>query len=545
MLFKRLTILAVLAASLCVANADDIMFSGNDEGRWIGRSYRLENADMFDVYHTAEGRPFEPILQQVRGKLTAIQAVGKTLRVAYGQRACAVIDETGTLSTTGNMPGKLLSMCESPAEPGGQNELMMLVLRSSCPKEFAAENAQVKSDEWLCLYKSYGWEFKAVAARPMPQEKIGKVYKSVLSQSGGRAFILLLGQKGAGFITWSASEAWKKPISLKDKPLDMLNIDGTIFLVYTQKVENGSDVELRMAKFSADGKVASLAPVKDPQSGEVLTWKPNAKMTISSLGKEAGICWRGRITWEFLTVDDKAQASKALTVDDLLRASSRMQRVEEVMQYFLVAIISAGFAVMFLLKPYITTPRILMLPPTLKPANLIKRVVALIADLLIVQIPIGIVANYFLVSVRGVPRSEIIDMMKEEPQRLIETCPELMYFGMAFVIIFAVYGTAMEMMCGWTIGKKIMGLRVVTDDAVKPPLREAALRNIFKIVALVSISPASAMPWYFLFLVIVMFVTRYRQRIGDLIARTVVVEAALPSEQQQIPQPPDNSDLHQ
>jgi len=80
-------------------------------------------------------------------------------------------------------------------------------------------------------------------------------------------------------------------------------------------------------------------------------------------------------------------------------------------------------------------------------------------------------------------------------------------------------------------------LRVVTDDAIKPPLREAALRNIFKIVALVSISPASDMVWYFILLVIVMFVTRYRQRIGDLVARTIVVEAALPAEQQQ-PQPP-------
>ncbi|HPS52772.1 MAG TPA: RDD family protein [Phycisphaerae bacterium] len=534
---KRFAIFAVLCLSLSCALADEIMFSGNEDGRWIARAYRLDNADMFDIYHTSEGRPFEPLLQQIKGKLAAIQTVGRTLRVIYNERSCAIIGENGTLLTTSNLPGKFMAMCESPADPASQDELMVLVARPDCSRELAAASVQVKPDEWWCLYTSYGLEFKPVPARTgLTETKLGATRASMV-QSGGKIYVLLFSSRGASLVTWSAFEDWKKFPPFKETPHDILSIDDTIFLVYPRKVVNNANLELRMAKLSPEGKVGALMPVVDPLTREALAWDADTKMTVSSLGQVAGICWKDRTKWDFLTVDEKARAGKTMTVDDLLRASSRMQRVEEVQQYFMIAIITAGFVVMFLLKPYVTTPRLLVLPPGLKPANMLKRVVAIIVDLMIVQIPIGIAANYFIINVRNIPRDEIMDMLKDDPQRIVEACPELLYFGMAFVVIFAIYGTAMEMMCGWTVGKRIMGLRVVTDDAIKPPLREAALRNIFKIVALVSISPASDMVWYFILLVIVMFVTRYRQRIGDLVARTIVVEAALPAEQQQ-PQPP-------
>jgi uncharacterized RDD family membrane protein YckC len=64
----------------------------------------------------------------------------------------------------------------------------------------------------------------------------------------------------------------------------------------------------------------------------------------------------------------------------------------------------------------------------------------------------------------------------------------------------------------------------VKEDGSRPGLREAALRNATKIVELSML--LSTMAWLMMIFVLLPLLTRNRQRLGDMIARTTVVEAS-------------------
>lgn len=61
----------------------------------------------------------------------------------------------------------------------------------------------------------------------------------------------------------------------------------------------------------------------------------------------------------------------------------------------------------------------------------------------------------------------------------------------------------------------VLGLRIAsaTSPHVKPPVSQVIIRNAVKILEL-----------YFLPLLFIVFITQRRQRLGDLLARTIVVQ---------------------
>jgi uncharacterized RDD family membrane protein YckC len=81
----------------------------------------------------------------------------------------------------------------------------------------------------------------------------------------------------------------------------------------------------------------------------------------------------------------------------------------------------------------------------------------------------------------------------------------------------AAIGFLLEALFGWTLGKRIVGLRVVRLDGSRLTLGAALLRNLLRLI------DASFPLGVFLGMSILMATPR-RQRLGDLAARTVVVE---------------------
>lgn len=69
---------------------------------------------------------------------------------------------------------------------------------------------------------------------------------------------------------------------------------------------------------------------------------------------------------------------------------------------------------------------------------------------------------------------------------------------------------------GQTLGKRALGLLVVTEDGDPIDTRDALVRSVFRVV--------DALPAFFLLGAAVILVTERGQRVGDLIADTVVVE---------------------
>ncbi len=90
--------------------------------------------------------------------------------------------------------------------------------------------------------------------------------------------------------------------------------------------------------------------------------------------------------------------------------------------------------------------------------------------------------------------------------------PFLLFLALVFAYFFL-----LEAFAGGTIGKKLMGLRILKDGA-PPSIGAIAVRNLVRFVDM--------LPAFYLLGFIVAAIRGDRRRLGDLAAGTVVVKAA-------------------
>lgn len=83
-------------------------------------------------------------------------------------------------------------------------------------------------------------------------------------------------------------------------------------------------------------------------------------------------------------------------------------------------------------------------------------------------------------------------------------------------VLFFVYLIVAEAIWGQTLGKKLFGIKVMMQDGRKCTVLAAILRNVFRLIDVIFGG--------YLLAIIVMTLTPRRQRVGDLIARTVVIK---------------------
>lgn len=89
-------------------------------------------------------------------------------------------------------------------------------------------------------------------------------------------------------------------------------------------------------------------------------------------------------------------------------------------------------------------------------------------------------------------------------------------FALVFFVVLFVYDVAFEVLAsGRTPGKRWNGLRVVRDGGQPIGFLSSAIRNLLRVV--------DFLPSVYLVGITSIFVTRKNQRVGDLVARTVVV----------------------
>lgn len=88
----------------------------------------------------------------------------------------------------------------------------------------------------------------------------------------------------------------------------------------------------------------------------------------------------------------------------------------------------------------------------------------------------------------------------------------------AFALFFIgiAYYVAMEAMMGGTVGKKILGIKIVKQDGSPMDWQAAIIRNVLRIIDGIFVYLVGA---------IVIWTSKDRQRLGDKVARTLVVNA--------------------
>jgi len=85
------------------------------------------------------------------------------------------------------------------------------------------------------------------------------------------------------------------------------------------------------------------------------------------------------------------------------------------------------------------------------------------------------------------------------------------------LLVFTYYATA-EVLWGQTIGKRLFYIRVVSRRGDRPSPTAIAARTLLRVVDFLPLL-------YFLGFILILATGRRRQRLGDLIARTTVVDA--------------------
>lgn len=110
------------------------------------------------------------------------------------------------------------------------------------------------------------------------------------------------------------------------------------------------------------------------------------------------------------------------------------------------------------------------------------------------------------------------------PEAIEAAYGELFWAGVTFRVTYTLYCLIFELFWNRTPGKWLLGEVVISESFTPPTWLQICIRNICRLVEL----EPYLQVWPFM---VVLVVTRSRQRIGDLLARTLVIDTTLTPEQ--------------
>jgi len=243
----------------------------------------------------------------------------------------------------------------------------------------------------------------------------------------------------------------------------------------------------------------------------VSTWDEKNPPTVARFDSQLAIAWMQDDKWSFATctLDGQIHQPKPL---DVFERDEMEKFLETAQNVFLWVVLGVMVVLMFWPgQPIRSGP--FSLPTTMFPAKLSKRLIAACIDTVPFLLPTIVLA---VQASSKFPPASVVTI--EDAQRIVST-PRFLLAFLGFMTAYPIYCLAMEYRYGASIGKMVMKLRVVGDGGKNASLREVALRNVSKIVELMSL--------WMVFPILFPLLTRYRQRLGDKISWTAVVDAAL------------------
>lgn len=84
-----------------------------------------------------------------------------------------------------------------------------------------------------------------------------------------------------------------------------------------------------------------------------------------------------------------------------------------------------------------------------------------------------------------------------------------------FFLVIVAYYILLEACLGWTVGKRLLGLRVIAAAGGRPGLKKSLIRNALRVV--------DGLPAFSILGIILILVTKERTRLGDIVAGTRVI----------------------
>jgi len=115
---------------------------------------------------------------------------------------------------------------------------------------------------------------------------------------------------------------------------------------------------------------------------------------------------------------------------------------------------------------------------------------------------------------------ELLFERREDPDFVAKLVP----FNAVLLLTYGIWCLAWELACGSTLGKRVFGCRVLSADGAVASPRQIVLRNVIRVI-MFALAPQGLVVTFMMMVML----TRNRQRLGDLLANTVVVEPGAPN----------------
>jgi len=515
-----------------------ILAAGGDDVLWVVRTGQGDKGDRFDLLIRRPGGKWRT-LSRFQGTPAAIAGDDGSLHLISGESAAATtffsLSNDKDLNLRSMGPGGRWPLDASPSAmvpigPLGKSASpgYMAVVPYESETTSAPATAPAGGSSGLIVLQTVDGDWEQLCRINDIPAAVGARISACAA--GGWVYILVAADdKPNRLLAWNASDKkieWTD-VALSDQPshplsLAVLQKKASLITISQEPWRTSSqpggaarqpknaDVELAILELEADKIVTKPQVVED--RGGPLVLRTQSRPVTCSLGDQLVVIWRAPKAYRCAIADLNGQVAENKEVSELLEGVPSFNAMS-ILVYFLWSIPPLLLA-MILLEQKNRPPAVLVLPAKFAPGALPRRLAAIIID----WVPITFIASISLVIFSpnlNLTADKAIEMLRPDQQHTIPV--EIVVAMVGSFAAWIVYGSIMESKFRATLGKMAMKLEVISLDGERPTIRQAIMRNLIRpieicILPIMIITSAMSL------------MTRTRQRLGDLIARTVVVE---------------------
>jgi uncharacterized RDD family membrane protein YckC len=555
-------VFALLAGPALAQDSAAYDIAGRDERLWLLRA----TGPVFEVYSRQAAGPLKSIGDGYRGVPQLIVAGENKLLVFFAREQFASIEPSGALLPGARLPAEPLAatMARPPASADTDADeaakesspsVALLLVKSATADAQGGDASTQDSPETqpapetqpqrnaLALYRLAGDAWQPLMDVPAEALPASAKTPNAEWQLVATATEICIGIRenndaGSGYLLRydRCSQTWQQAVPLPDVRSSIHPLDGKIISLAeasadnaptTQVADSGTTFQLRT--FLPDATWSEPQPLQRDGEPMVFPARPHATTT----GKKLLLLWRSDDDVMLATSGPDGQLLPPESITEQIQGLPDTDLVMKVQHWFFGGLLAALLIISFGMKPT-GGPR-LVLPPMLIPGSLPKRAIAAMID----TTPFILLAGTYLQLAHTQAQLEAV---AKDPMALTLG---MSVAGIVTLCGYVLYCVICEALFAMTLGKRIVRLRVVGNGGQKPGLRGVLLRNLLKIFELATLG--GPMWWFFLILASLPAFTRYRQRLGDMMGRTAVVEGKairLPSGEIALLVDRDLADLH-
>jgi len=516
-------VMLLLVCSLCqaVSAAEQrYLLAGSDGALWLVRQ-KPSDPPVFDAVVKPIGRPWRWAASDLTGAISNVAVVGQNLNALLGGGDLLILPPlSGASPLMGpKPPGSPRATCSAPPGLFGA-EMPTLLIVAPSPATPASASSQ-GTDRPLAgssyaLWQCLGDSWQLVAALPRQLRDPDGVLLAANSQSVFALFSDASRSRPNRLFHWTGSSWIEVPLSgraASDRILAILAGADELTLIGTRPPRQAgtsrpTQLELWIALLELSKMQLAYQQVQTTEGP--ITWPLEAPPLVARLGDRIALVWSQADTMYFATCGRDGELLTPSPVE-LLNKPPMDGQGGQINEYFVWAVMVLMFVSVVVWRPK-TPPHPFVMPPGCKSGSVLRRAIAFVLDFL----PFAMLGTYAFLPKQLL--SEPHDW--DELMRLSEQFSRSRAGGWAVVLTFTAYvayAIIMEYRYGATIGKLILGLRVIEEEGRKLSLRAAVLRNLVKVVELY--------PWLLPLVAVMVMLSRSRQRFGDIIARTAVIDA--------------------